>query len=283
MKRKVIICFALIFISVLFFSQNVYSDAEEEFHQTYTVKAGTEVEVSNIIGKIDISAWDEDYVDVRALKRTREDRDELDLVTIGINTNDILEIKTVVQKRKEEEDSFFSRILGKIYYRTPKVTVDYTIKLPASVILNRASTTNGNIEIFGTRGDSYIKTTNGDIAVEGTEGLIDAKSTNGRISITGGALTKNARTTNGSIEASLSDNFIDGSSISTTNGSIDLYLSPGINADIELRTVNGKISAGSFRMVVDTISKREFVGTLGSGGKRITARTVNGSISLNKE
>ena len=70
MKRKVIICFALIFISVLFFSQNVYSDAEEEFHQTYTVKAGTEVEVSNITGKIDISAWNEDYVDVRALMRT---------------------------------------------------------------------------------------------------------------------------------------------------------------------------------------------------------------------
>jgi hypothetical protein len=36
-------------------------------------------------------------------------------------------------------------------------------------------------------------------------------------------------------------------------------------------------------MVVDTISKREFIGTLGSGGKRISARTVNGSVSLHKE
>ncbi|HUT63147.1 MAG TPA: hypothetical protein VMZ04_04235 [Anaerolineae bacterium] len=276
-------CFALTFILVLFLSQDALTDAEEEFHQTYTVEADTEVEVSNINGIINISAWDEDYVDVRALKRTREDRDELDLVTIEVNTNDILEIKTVVQKRTEDEDSFFSRIFGKIYYKTPKVTVDYTIKLPESVILNRASTTNGDIEVYGTRGDSYVKTTNGDITVENTDGLINAKSTNGRISITGGALTKNARTTNGSIEASLSDNFIDGTSISTTNGSIDLYLSPDINADIELRTVNGKISAGGFRMLVETISKREFVGTLGSGGKRITARTVNGSISLNKE
>jgi len=50
-----------------------------------------------------------------------------------------------------------------------------------------------------------------------------------------------------------------------------------------LKTVNGKISAGGFRMMVETISKREFVGTLGTGGKRITARTVNGNISLNKE
>ena len=282
MKRKVIICLALIFISVIFLSQDAFSDAEEVFHQTYTVETDTEVEVSNVNGTIDISAWDEDYVDVHALKRTREDRDELDLVTIEVNTNGIMEIKTVIQKRTEE-DSFLSRIFGKIYRRSPKVTVEYTIKLPRSVILSRASTTNGNVEVYGTRGDSYVKTTNGDIAVEDTDGLIDAKSTNGRISITGGALTKNARTTNGSIEASLSDNFIDGSSISTTNGSIDLYLSPGINADIELRTVNGKISAGSFRMVVDTISKRQFVGTLGSGGKKITVRTVNGSISLNKE
>jgi len=282
MNRKVIICFALIFISVLFLSQNVYSDAEEEFHQTYTVEADTEVEVSNVNGIINISAWDEDYVDVRALKRTREDKDELDLVTIEVNTNDIMEIKTVVQKRTEE-DSFFSRIFGEIYRRSPKVTVDYTIKLPESVILSRASTTNGDIEVYGTHGDSYVKTTNGSITVEGTDGLIDAKSTNGSITITNGALTKNARTTNGNIEASISNNFVDGTGISTTNGSIDLYLSPDINADIELRTVNGKISAGGFRMVVDTISKREFVGTLGSGGKRITARTINGSISLNKE
>ena len=282
MKRKVIMCLALIFISITFLSQNVYSDAEEEFHQTYTVEADTEVEIRNVNGEINITAWDENYVDVRALKRTRENRDELDLVTIEVNTNDIMEINTVIQKRTEE-DSFFNRIFGKIYRRSPKVTVDYTIKLPRSVILNRVSTTNGDVEIFGTRGDSYVKTTNGDIAVENTDGLIDAKSTNGRISITGGALTKNARTTNGSIEASLSDNFIDGTSISTTNGSIDLYLSPDINADIELRTVNGKISAGGFRMVVDTISKRQFVGTLGSGGKRITAKTINGSISLHKE
>ena len=280
MNRKLAIYLAFIIIAFLFPAPEAYPDAEEEFHQTYTVDAGTEVEVNNVTGEINISTWDADYVDVRALKRTKEDRDELDLVTIEVTLNEILKIETI-NRKPAEEDSFFKRMFG--WSRSPKVSVDFTIKLPGSVILSEAGSVNGNVKIYGTQGDTFVKTTNGSIIVDNTDGFIEAKTTNGNISVTGGATVSEAKTTNGSINASLPKNRIENTNISTVNGSVDLYLSPDINANISLKTVNGKISAGGFLMTVETISKREFIGTLGSGGETISVRTVNGSISLHKE
>jgi len=298
MNRKLAIYLAFIIIAFLFLAPEAYPDAEEEFHQTYTVDAGTEVEVKNVNGEINISKWEENYVDVRALKRTKEDRDELDLVTIKVNLNEILEIETV-HRKSTEEDSFLNRMFG--WSRSPKVSVDFTIKLPDSVILSKAGSVNGNVKIYGTQGDTFVKTTNGSIIVDNTDGFIEAKTTNGNISVTGGAIIRQAKSTNGrisiddgtligeaetvngSIDAYLPKNLIENTNISTVNGSVDLYISPDINAVISLKTVNGKISAGGFLMTVETISKREFTGTLGSGGETISVRTVNGSISLYKE
>ncbi|MFC1650964.1 DUF4097 domain-containing protein, partial [Candidatus Latescibacterota bacterium] len=200
-----------------------------------------------------------------------------------VTINGIMEINTVIKKRGEGESTFFSRLFGNVYRRSPKVNVEYTIKLPKSVILASASDTNGNVNVDGTTGDSILRTTNGNIEVEGTDGLIEAKSTNGNIDITNGAVARSARTTNGSITAAISDDFMDETNISTTNGSIKLSVPKGINADIELKTVNGGISLDGIRMMVDNISKRHVTGSLGSGGKKIYARTVNGGITIKED
>ncbi|GAF71755.1 unnamed protein product, partial [marine sediment metagenome] len=224
----------------------------------------------------------EDYVDVHALKQTKKDRDELDLVSIEVTVNGTMRIETV-QSRRSEDDSFFGRVFGKIYRKWPKVSVEYTIKLPKSSILARVSTVNGNVELHGTRGGTSVHTTNGKISVRETEGYVDAKITNGSISITDGATVRSAKSTNGNITATISEELAENVDISTVNGSVDLYLPSDINADVDLKTVNGGISAGGLRMIVDSISKRHFTGTLGSGGKTINVSTVNGSVSLHKE
>ncbi|MFC1490548.1 DUF4097 domain-containing protein [Candidatus Latescibacterota bacterium] len=283
MKRNIKINLMLILLSIVFLSQDAFSSAEEEFHKTITIPAETEVNVSNVNGNIRVLGWDEDYVDIYALKTTKLGQDELDRVTIDVSVNGVVDIVTVTRKREDSNDSFFSRIFGEFISKSPKVNVEYTIKLPMSVILANASSTNGNVEVDGTTGDSSLRTTNGSVRVKNTNGFIDAKSTNGNISITEGAVAISARTTNGSITAAISDDIMDETNISTTNGSITLYVTKDINVDIELRTVNGGINLNDISMMVDNFSKRSVSGTLGSGGKSISARTVNGSISLEEQ
>jgi len=281
MKRKAAIYLAVILLAVLFLSTEALSNAEEEFHQTYRVKVNTEVEVKNINGDVHISGWDEDYVDVRALKRTKRDQSELDKVTIEVRIDDVMKIETVHKKHsQDDDDTFFKRVFGNMGLSSPKVTVEYTIRIPQSVILGRVETLNGNVKLNDTRGDTIIHSVNGNIIAEKTNGLIEAKTTNGDINITGDAGVREARTTNGSIKVSIPDDGDDNIRISSTNGSIDVYLSPDIDAGLDLKTTNGRISARDFRITMDTVSSRRFVGTLGSGGKTISVRTTNGSINL---
>lgn len=280
MKREAAIYLAVILSAVLFLSTEALSNAEEEFHQTYKVEVDTEVEVKNIIGDVHISGWDEDYVDVRALKRTKRDQSELDKVTIEVHIDDVMKIETVHKKRSQDDDTFFKRVFGNIGRSSPKVTVEYTIRIPKSVVLSRAETLIGTVELNDTRGDTIIQSVNGNIIAEKTKGLIEAKTMNGNINITGDAGVREARTTNGSIKVSILDDGDDDIRIFSVNGSIDVYLSPDIDAGLDLKTTNGRISARGFRITLDTMSSRRFVGTLGSGGKTISVRTTNGSINL---
>ena len=297
--RKQIIYPACILTALFLLAPKAHSSAEEEYHQTCTVDAGTEVMVKNINGNIHISTWENNYVDIHALKKTKKGRKELDKVTIEVETNGILRIETVKNK-SYEEDSFFKRIFG-IGGIWSNVEVEYTIKLPASIVLSEVTTVNGKIELNGTQGDTIVKTVNGSIFMDDCKGDVEAKITNGNITIAGGthvrlarstngsisvadgATLSEAKSTNGSIKAYLPDELTEFANFSTVNGSVNLYLSPNINAEIELKTVNGTISARGFTLTLDTISRKHIAGTLGSGGKIITAKTVNGSISLYKK
>jgi len=305
MNRKPLYFLAFFLLVLTVFSPKAYSDAEEEVHNKYVVRAYTEIEVENFNGKVNISSWNNDYVDVHALKRTEMDQDELDLVRIEVTNDGVMEIKTVngmndtffkrvfnygISKIETfyttnfpEKNTYFDRIFRTIHQASPKVTVDYTLKIPKSITFITIKTFDGDVELKGTQANLNIRTVNGLIFVDSPKGRIKAKTSNGNISISGGALLRDAETTNGNIKAELSGKLIDNTFISTTNGSIDLYLSPDMNAEIEMKTVNGKISATDIHLDLETLFSKHIIGTVGSGEKRIFVSTVNGNISLNRE
>lgn len=150
MRWKTVIYPIMILMIVLILAPEAITETQEEFHQTYTIKPDTEVIVRNVNGNIDISTWDKDHVDVYALKRTKYDQDELDRVSVEVNTDGIMEIRTEFKRHERGRDSFFSRTFGSFRPRSPRVSVDFNIKLPASVILSRANSVNGNVVLSDT-------------------------------------------------------------------------------------------------------------------------------------
>ena len=266
--KKFISQFSLVMFLLCVVGSLCYTDtvlaAEEEFHQTYKLKAGETVSVQSINGSIIVSSWDKDVVDVYAVKKSRYGHDELDEVEIAISTNHGLVIETVHLSRN------------------PKVSVNYEIRLPENINLELAKTTNGSIEIDGISGDALIKTTNGEIRVENVNGIIESETTNGKISIRNTRGLKQARTTNGNVDVEISELPNTNVEIRTTNGSIDLCLPDNLDADLELHTNNGRIHTRGFRLLVNEISRNYINGQLGNGGRRMSVRTTNGSISLSK-
>jgi len=102
---------------------------------------------------------------------------------------------------------------------------------------------------------------NGDVNIDARGGAVSAETINGGITATIGSGG------NGDIR------------FRTVNGPIDITGPSPLNADVELNTSNGSVDS-KFPL---TFGRRRThaSGAVGSGGRRLTASTVNGSISLN--
>jgi hypothetical protein len=108
-----------------------FFEKNEEIRETYKVKAGTELTAANANGDILLEAWNRDYVEVSAVKKTHHGEDELTKVQVEVVVGDITEIQT----RYHEQNA--------------RVSVDYSIIVPRGLIVKKLYTSNGDIELNG--------------------------------------------------------------------------------------------------------------------------------------
>lgn len=169
-------------------------------------------------------------------------------------------------------------------WKNIRVSVNYEVKVPQGVNLGKVKSTNGSVYITGPVGHTNASTTNGRIELDGAKGTISLSSTNGRIEAVNIIGELDADTTNGTIVLEMLS-FEDKIKAKTTNGSITLRVGSleKVNADFSARTVNGSISLDlpvTLRSMKK--SRRSLEGQIGQGGPEISLRTVNGSIKITK-
>jgi hypothetical protein len=144
-------------------------------------------------------------------------------------------------------------------------SVSYEIWAPASASL-QLNANNGGIRLEGMAGQIRAHTLNGSIQLKNVSGDVEGEATNGSLAVdlTGGPWHGK------------------GLKLETVNGSIQLHLPETISANVEASTVNGKIRTEFFPNVnVDDPHNAVF--TLGAGGPKIEAHTVNGSVQIDKQ
>ena len=86
----------------------------------------------------------------------------------------------------------------------------------------------------------------------------------------------------GTPETDVPDIGENGARIRTSNGAIELNLSSELNVNLEAKTSNGKVKLDGIEVTVNEISKNTLNGKIGQGGKKISCKTSNGSITLRK-
>jgi len=169
-------------------------------------------------------------------------------------------------------------------WKNIRVSVNYEVKVPQGVNLGKVKSTNGSVYITGPVGHTNASTTNGRIELDGAKGTISLSSTNGRIEAVNIRGELDADTTNGTIVLEMLS-FEDTIKAKTTNGSITLRVGSleKVNADFSARTVNGSISL-DLPVTLKSMkkSRRSLEGQIGQGGPEISLRTVNGSIKITK-
>lgn len=243
-------------------SQTVTS---EQFLQSYQLRSGTTVEVYNRDGNITITGWDQDTVEIAALKESYGGQEALDQVDIFIDITEKIVIQTIHADADADDDA--------------DVTVSYEIRVPEDIVVGIIECSNGNISLDGLLGNPVISTSNGTVTVKNVNGIVSARSSNGNITVSAVKSLGDLRTSNGTIEAELpvlNDNL----EIRTSNGSITLALTAALRADLEASTSNGTISINNLNIDTAKFEKTSLTGSMNGGGYKINISTSNGSINL---
>ncbi len=224
---------------------------------------GRVIEIKGVNGDVRAGAASGDQVEVIATKHAR--RSDPQEVEIRVVEHDegatICAVYPSDNPRRPNECKPGSE--GRMNVHDNDVKVDFEIRVPSGVrFVGR--TVNGSVEAASLGSDAEAYTVNGKI----------------RISTAGFA---QARTVNGSIFASLGNaGWTKPLSFHTVNGGITLELPANISTDVSAKTVNGRISTDFPLTVRGKFIGRSIDGAIGSGGRELNLRTVNGSIELRK-
>ena len=232
-------------------------------HETWnwsgTLAAGRTLEINGVNGDIDAGPSTGNRVEVVADKSGKRS----DPATVKIEVVEDSDGITICAVYPGQGSACTGSRKGSSWRNHSDVSVQFTVKVPAGVTF-AANTVNGGVTARSLEGPVRAHTVNGSCEIE-TVGGGEAATVNGNVRATLGRLSQSDR--------------LDFSSV---NGNITLNLPASFDADLEGSTVNGSIETDFPVTVSGKWGPRNMHGTVGRGGAKLSASTVNGSIRLRK-
>lgn len=237
--------------------------AEDAFRWQGTVQAGQALEIKNVNGGIKAEPALSGQVEVVAVKSAKRSNPVDVRIEVVPHGNGVTLCAVYPTPAGSPPNECRPGSEGRMNNNNNDTHVEFTVRVPAGVSLT-AKTVNGNVEVRDLRSNANISTVNGNVNVNST-GIVAAK------------------TVNGGITASLGDaNWRDRNQFSTVNGGVNLTLPSTTSTDVMASTVNGSIESDFAVTMRGRISRQRLEGTIGSGGRELEVKTVNGSIKLRK-
>lgn len=232
-------------------------ELREEFHQTYPLSANGRVSLENINGGVQIKVWDRAALQLDAIKKAYR-KERLAEARIDVTaTEENIRIKT----EYPEGNQIFRGGEGR--YNNP-ATVEYTLTVPRTAVLESIELVNGSLDIDGVEGDVKASSINGKVVARGLIGETKLSTINGQLQAIFTRLDEAKPISLGSV-----------------NGNVVLIIPSDSNASVRAATVHGSI-ANDFGLQA---RHGEYVGhnldgQIGTGGPRIKLDNVNGSIRI---
>jgi hypothetical protein len=224
---------------------------DQVFEHIYPLPPGGSFLLKNVNGDVRVDGWDRDEVEVRAVKKAKNDQSDLEQVKIDVES----------QPRQVAVHTLYPKGEG------VEVAVEYHIHVPYRVLLGNVETVNGCVLVRGIDGGGELRSVNGDVEVLESSGRFSAKTTNGNLHL---ELRK----------------VLDGApmNLETVNGSVVLGLPSNARANLKVLNLNGDFySELPVTSALASPAARAFRAKLGVGGGEISVRTINGGIRLLRE
>lgn len=243
------------------------------------VASGQAFRVYNVNGPVNVTMSPDGSVHVRAEKRVKDGGDASAVHYAVVQSGDGVTVcalwnDSATCDRGGAHGNSTHNWFGN---RRQNVEVAFDIQVPNGV-RSGLNTVNGNVKVTGLSGKVTANTVNGSVMAERIGAPVSAHSVNGDVTVSASGGPLSAETVNGSVNASLGQGGTADMNFKSVNGTININTPSRFNANVDLNTVNGSIDS---RYTLNYDRRRHHAdGTVGSGGAKVVAKTVNGSINL---
>lgn len=271
--------------------------ADTDINETRAVNADATVQISNVEGTIDVSAWKNNEVHISG--SLGKGVEGLDI------SGDATRLKIEIQYpdhdnwhgRKTNDSDLIVRVPVGVRLVTTGVSADITIDGVEGPV--RAESVSGEIEISGAPAELNVNSVSGDTVADVNTRKIKYSSVSGDLELRGPGGEFSGNAVSGDIEV-MADQ-ISSFSAETVSGSVELNTSLSKGAEVDVKTLSGDIvltlpASLSADITFDTFSGdlySEFdipksgddnyvKASIGGGDAQITLNTFSGTAELNR-
>lgn len=274
--------------------------AQQSITRNTKVAPDVTVEVSNVQGSVEITAWDKNEVDL--LATLESSKDELEYEASDRNVR--IEVRRPHGKYNSDEDDANltirvpkgARIIADTVSADIGVTgvrgevslqsVSGEVRTQAFDAPVKATSVSGEITVTGNGGKSQVSTENvsGDSTISGVRGGFDGEVVSGSIRATVAAAERvELNSVSGDIDLSVELTPTSRLDLESVSGEIEVRIKPPVNADFDIESFSGDIENCFGQKARDTSKYTpgsELNFTQGSGGARVEIQTLSGEISV---
>ncbi|MGE0030559.1 MAG: DUF4097 domain-containing protein [Steroidobacteraceae bacterium] len=276
------------------------ASAAQDITKRATVAPDATVDVSNVQGRVDVTAWDRNEVELTALLEGDKDKLEFEAterqVRIKVDRPDgkyhdsdddaILTLKIPKGARlivdTVSADITVNGAHGEQRLQSVSGTVD-TQAFDAPVTLESVS---GDIVLKGSGGKAQVSTesVSGSTVVSGVRGSYEGEAVSGNITaVIAAAERLRAGSVSGDLDINAELAATARLELESISGDVELTIKPPVNAEFDIESFSGDIENCFGQQARDTrkyVPGSELRFTQGSGGARVIINTLSGEINI---
>jgi DUF4097 and DUF4098 domain-containing protein YvlB len=243
-SRGTSVCLLALFAGGL--NASIIGTSRAEFRASYSLIPNGRVVVQNLYGDVQITAWDRDEVQVRAIKHSSDPRGLNDAQIVVDSSSGMVSIHTQYTGSDAEHPA----------------SVEYHIMVPRGANLENVKLINGGLSLIGMEGPVKASSVNGSIRAERMGGQTELSTINGYLDADFQHVSK-----------------CHSISLTSVNGPIKLSLPSGAKASVTAQNLSGGIDA-DFGRAWRAPGGHRLDASVNGGGAQIRLHNVNGGISI---